>query len=1454
MRQKFKITVFFIFLLSLFWGNNSYAFDPLEKLKNIKDTAVGLGENLFKKEKKLPKTIAVLPATGEGEEQDKIEIRTTFSNHIAYKNYEQIKLNDVDTKLHLIEKETGKKITELSFQEIGKAVNADGLIYIQILGIEKIYAALYASLTLKLKVKLINAETGELIWEKEDSVTERSGGVPLSPWGAISTAVSSALVLRESVKVAITDKLCRSLAKEMPEPKVAKVKRPPAIFSVLTNALDSPFKSQDEVLVSLQGEEGQVAYFDIGDVKKATQLIEIKPGEYVGKYVVKDGDEWSNQTIIAYLYNAKDKLEARYVVAKSITADTIPPVPVSDIKVNIRKDGFVLSWKAPDDEDLKDYVIHKASVTNPDFVEIASVSVPEYKDDDIVFGQKYYYRIYARDKAKNLSKFTEITKIAVKHGPTYLTGEIKENTIFYSVGSPYIIKGNLELQKGVTLSVEEGSVIEFEKDAQFIISGNVQMQGKKDSIITVKGNDYSIILKDTVKDAFTAEHVYFLGGRRFVISNAFAKFSNASFDDFDNAINLERNSFLEVTDSVFRRNKHTFRLKDSTLVLKNVDVTASENAFDIAGASKVTVNSVKLLNNNMLIQSKSSVVLDDVEVSVKQDLDLIRKIKGDVEIKKLKPFGKNFKNVKKEFLESLKKELAIALVKDNISEALKKTQLIEELSPEITNELCDIIAYVYFKNGDEIKANEVLKAGTAKAATYLKQFMNNQDKSDVGIKFADVKIALGSSLDGVDRASITKAKWRAVKIFAEERINNLSRDNMAKLTDKVIPKSSEYTLAVLPIFVEMGDIRHDGYYMVFLDTKKIMSDLKELKLLGDVVMETKIGIVDCTGLGITKNILSSSLKKLNFNFTEYGTGSCEPSTYYDRAKDKGIDVILTITEVAKVAPSLLGGNLKNIQSSLEIKAYDSFLAKPIFSLVKGTNIYHINDEIGKDLALKNAADMILERFEREMLNIEKSFTEDEIRKRTVKAFYAEKHLLPIEIKVAKAEPIFANNYKVYSEKPFIEILISNNTSRDFQKLKVMLMVKEFMDFPTEVSVDKLESLKTTTVRMKGVFNNKLLELTENSTLQFDIKVKYVRDGVEKEANLTYPVQVYEKHALVWDDRTKIAIYITPKDPVIVDFSRAVLKDAKDKVISNNISIVAAVFEAMRAIGTVYQQDPNNPYQIVSEKVDTIDFVQYARETLKRKAGDCDDLVSLFLSVLESLGIKTAAIDYPGHILGMFDTGISKDDFENLGLSRDRVVFYENSVYLPVEMTLLTENFYAAWQKGAKNYTENLGKGLKIISIENAWQTYKPATLPPLELSVHIPANFKDFYTDTINQLVAKRNEVIIKKIQSGALKPENVVYTIFHNSSANDAIAVGKFLLSRGIDDANLLNDLGNVYFVEKRYVEAIKSYKKAVEKESDNPFYISNLILALKKTQKTSEISSYKSKIESIAPFLKEE
>ncbi len=1451
MKHKIKIIGLILAALCLLSPQKLYALDVL---KSIKESAVELGETLLQKGKKLPKTIAVLPATGEGEEQDKAEIRTTFSNHISYKNYEQIKITDVDEKLHLAKKETGKNFNELSPQELGKILNVDGLIYVHVVGIEKVYAALYASLTLKLKVKLVNAENGETIWEKEDSVTERSGGVPTSPWGAISTAVSSALVLRESVKIALTDKLCRSLAKEMPEPKVAKAKKPPVIFSVVSNALDSPFKAQDEILVSLRGQEGLTAYFNIGDVKKAIQLAEINPGEYVGKYVVTDGDNLKNKTITAYLYNSKDRLESQYTIPYAITMDTTPPAPISDLKISMVKEGFNIFWKQPNEDDLKDFVIQKASVDSPEFTELAATSVPEYTDTDITFGKKYYYRVFARDKANNMSKYVEIVKTAVKQGPTYITGEVKENTIFYEAGSPYIIKGSVVVQKGASITVEEGAVVEFEKDSQLVVSGKLFINGKKEANITFKGSEYSIILKDTTKDAMKAEHAYFLGGKRFVISNASALFSNTIFEDFNTALIIERNSVVELKDSVFRKNKLGIKVTDSDINFNNTEISQSDKAIELYGNTKIKAQGIKLLNNNLHLFSENLVELREMEISEKQELDVIKKIRGNVDISRIVPFGKSFRILKKEAIDDIKKELSFALLKNNHAEAKAKIKLIEELSPKDFYDISDVAAYVYFYNGNVEKAKDILAKGASKSPKELEKFFSEQDKSNISVLFTDVKVALGQTLDGVDRAAVTKAKWRAVKMFTEEKVANIDREKLSVINDKIIPKSNDYILNVVTIYTETGDVRYDGYYMVFLDSKRLLDDLKENRLLGDVLMETKFAVVDCTGLGMTKQYVAKTLQRFNFIYSDYGTGSCDPSQYYDRAKTKEIDVIVTITESAKVSPSLLGGNLKNIQANLDIKGYDVFLSKPLFSLTKGANVYHMNDETGKEIAIKSAIDSVSERFEREILSLEKTFSSDEARKKVKKAFFAEKFLPPVEVKVTKAESVFANNYKVYGEKPFTEVVVSNNTSGVLEKLKVTFMVKNYMDFPSETVIEKVEPLSSKTVNMSAIFNNRLLELTENSTLLADVSVKYVKNGNEKEVNVTHPIQVFEKHALIWDDRAKIAIYATPKDPAIVDFSREISRNIKEKIFSTSFSLGVAVFEAIRSIGTIYQQDPNNPYQLVSEKSGTVDYVQYARETLKRKAGDCDDLVSLFISVMESLGIKTAAIDYPGHILAMFDTGISKEDLEKYGFKRDMVIIYEDNVFIPVELTLLGESFYRAWQKGAANYYENLGRGLKIISMEKAWQTYKPATLPMEGHSFAVPSNFKGFYEDSLKVVAGMRNEEVYKMVTSNQIKPEQAVYLAQKTSSLDDSIMLGRFLVQKGVVQPLFLNDLGNVLFKAKKYEEAVQYYKMALEKSEDNPFIMNNLMEAYKQAGRKNDAKMLRERIKILAPFLLED
>jgi hypothetical protein len=112
-----------------------------------------------------------------------------------------------------------------------------------------------------------------------------------------------------------------------------------------------------------------------------------------------------------------------------------------------------------------------------------------------------------------------------------------------------------------------------------------------------------------------------------------------------------------------------------------------------------------------------------------------------------------------------------------------------------------------------------------------------------------------------------------------------------------------------------------------------------------------------------------------------------------------------------------------------------------------------------------------------------------------------------------------------------------------------------------------------------------------------------------------------------------------------------------------------------------------------------DRVQFARETLEIKTGDCDDLVVLYTSLLQSLGINTAFIQVRdpenslAHLFMMFDTGIPVENAAAISTNEKRYIVRENSLgtktgWIPVETTLLAHGFDKAWEKGALNFLKD----------------------------------------------------------------------------------------------------------------------------------------------------------------------
>ena len=95
--------------------------------------------------------------------------------------------------------------------------------------------------------------------------------------------------------------------------------RIPTINSI-RHDVTSPLFVGDRIKVTLMGDSGKEAVFDLGDVKKNLPMKEVSPGRYVGVYQVGEQDRFSNLFIVGHLkdqYGARASMKAQRGISVS---------------------------------------------------------------------------------------------------------------------------------------------------------------------------------------------------------------------------------------------------------------------------------------------------------------------------------------------------------------------------------------------------------------------------------------------------------------------------------------------------------------------------------------------------------------------------------------------------------------------------------------------------------------------------------------------------------------------------------------------------------------------------------------------------------------------------------------------------------------------------------------------------------------------------------------------------------------------------------------------------------------------------------------------------------------------------------------------------------------------------------------------------------------------------------
>ncbi|MFZ5563050.1 MAG: fibronectin type III domain-containing protein [Thermodesulfobacteriota bacterium] len=448
---------------------------------------------------------------------------------------------------------------------------------------------------------------------------------------------------------------------------------------------------------------------------------------------------------------------------------------------------------------------------------------------------------------------------------------------------------------------------------------------------------------------------------------------------------------------------------------------------------------------------------------------------------------------------------------------------------------------------------------------------------------------------------------------------------------------------------------------------------------------------------------------------------------------------------------------------------------------------------------------------------------------------------PVEIDVLELSNIFSNTYKTYETNGIGKIHIRNNTKDLISRLNVLFTIKNFMDFPSETVLTDLGPGKGETIPLKAVFNDKILEVTEDTPVQTEITASYYVSGQLKTFAVKQSINVYEKHKMTWDDPHRIGAFVTTKDPVVMEFVRGVTTQydhTADPLIS-----AALIFDAMGAAGIRYTRDPSNSYQETKENTELVDYLQYPRETLQRKSGDCDDLVILYAAALESVGINTRFVEVPGHIFMMFDF----EGGRRLGTDtmNDLLVIEDGRVWIPVEVTKVGRPFSEAWEAGSRNYYKWKGTSLSTLNLHDAWAAYKPANLPVSSFRVEpvsrqaLDKRFDNEFNVIRKTSIKIQNREFFARLQSDpadnkARMQLGIAYAKY--GVLDEALSLFNMILKKEPANAAVLNNVGNIHFLEKAYAKAVAAYTKAAAADTGDPLVRVNLAMALLKNGQKTE------------------
>lgn len=443
---------------------------------------------------------------------------------------------------------------------------------------------------------------------------------------------------------------------------------------------------------------------------------------------------------------------------------------------------------------------------------------------------------------------------------------------------------------------------------------------------------------------------------------------------------------------------------------------------------------------------------------------------------------------------------------------------------------------------------------------------------------------------------------------------------------------------------------------------------------------------------------------------------------------------------------------------------------------------------------------------------------------------------------AEVETVFPVLFRHYADAPFGTVRLSNISEYPIESLQVRFLPDQYSGSPKLLLNNaSLQEAEEITVDLTYLFADEVLAITEGTEISGQIEASYVIDGFEAAFRQDVVIPFYDRNSVRWDDDNKVATFVTAKDEEVQRFAKRVagmVRREGSAALTPNFQMAMAAFEALNAHGTAYVIDPASSYEDLSKNATAVDYVQFPRQTLQFRAGDCDDLSVTYNALLESVSVETAFVTIPGHIFAAAKLELTRDEVERVFADPGELIIRENgSVWLPVELTVLDRGFREAWAVGARQWREHAPRGdAGFYPTHAAWERYSPVGFSVGRGTVDdVPlAEVADRFSRELTALTLAQIRPQVGRLEAALERQPDDERTI--NRLGALYARYGLFdearehlepLVSGQRTYLPALVNIANIDLLEERYEDAVERFQRALNERPDSSAALVGLMQA---------------------------